>query len=229
MGKQEKEQAPVHMLLNARADAAKYTHFLKLDPEKQSRILEASYDEFLSKGYGEASTNEIVRKAGISKGLLFRYFGSKEGLYQYLMEESTRRIAGEALGALPTESGDVFEIIKSLIQLKITVCQRYPKETNFLIAAWTANLPDNLLRLRERVADMSNYYYDTVLGLLDEDLLHNTVEKSLAVEIIVWVCEKYTDKVLSSGAIDKKAESWNRTAEDLDKYMDILRRGLYKE
>ena len=205
-----------------------YAHFLKLNDEKQERILAAAYDEFLEKSYGEASTNIITQKAGISKGLLFRYFGNKEGLYKFLMKESARRIAREAFTALPTESGDVFAIIKSIIQLKIMVCLRYPKETDFLIAAWVANLPESLLQQREKMMGVSYDYFDVICGLLDESLLRDKVEKNVAAEIIAWVCEKYTAKVLSNGSVDKTAESWNRVAEDLDKYMGALRSGLYK-
>jgi len=227
LGKDEHE--PTQALTKAyNASNEEYAHFLKLNDEKRERVLASAYDEFLEKGYGEASTNIITKKAGISKGLLFRYFGNKEGLYKFLMEESARRIAGEALTALPTESGDVFAIIKSIIQLKIAVCLRYPKETGFLIAAWVANLPESLLRQREKMIGMSYNYFDVVCGLLDDSLLRDNVEKNVAAEIIAWVCEKYTDKVLSSGAVDTTTESWNRVAEDLDKYMGALRRGLYK-
>ena len=45
-----------------------------MDEEKKQKIINASIEEF-SKGYSLASTNEIVRKAGVSKGLLFHYFG----------------------------------------------------------------------------------------------------------------------------------------------------------
>jgi len=227
MGKDEHE--PTQALTQAyNASNEEYAHFLKLSDEKRERVLESAYDEFLEKGYGEASTNIITQKAGISKGLLFRYFGNKEGLYKFLMEESARRIAGEALTALPTESGDVFAIIKSIIQLKIAVCMRYPKETDFLIAAWVANLPESLLRQRDKMMGMSHNYFDVVCGLLDDSLLRNNVEKNVAAEIIAWVCEKYTEKVLSSGEVDVTTDSWNRIAEDLDKYMGALRCGLYK-
>jgi len=223
------EHEPTQALIkNYNADNEKYAHFLKLNDEKRERILASAYDEFLEKGYGEASTNIITQKAGISKGLLFRYFGNKEGLYKFLMEESARRIADEALSALPNESGDVFAIIKSIIQLKIAVCLRYPKETDFLIAAWTANLPENLLRQREKMMGMSYNYFDIICGLLDDSLLRDNIEKNVAAEIIAWVCEKYTDKVLSNGAVDTTSESWNRVAEDLDKYMSALKSGLYK-
>jgi len=227
LGKDERE-ATQALIKSFNPSNEEYAHFLKLNDEKRERILASAYDEFLEKGYGEASTNTITQKAGISKGLLFRYFGSKEGLYKFLMEESARRIAGEALTALPTESGDVFAIIKSIIQLKITVCLRHPKETDFLIAAWVANLPESLLRQREKMMGISYSYFDVVCSLLDDSLLRDNVEKNVAAEIITWVCEKYTDKVLSSGAVDTTAESWNRIVGDLDKYMGALRCGLYK-
>jgi len=43
--------------------------FLALEPEKQSRIINAAIKEFVHKGYNKASTNEMVKDADISKGL----------------------------------------------------------------------------------------------------------------------------------------------------------------
>ncbi|MDR1563374.1 MAG: TetR/AcrR family transcriptional regulator [Oscillospiraceae bacterium] len=205
-----------------------YAHFIKLDEEKRERILTAAYDEFLEKGYGEASTNALTKKAGISKGLLFRYFGSKEGLYKFLMIESARRIAHKALSALPSEQGDVFAIIKGIVQHKIAVCLTFPKETNFLIAAWNTNLPDSLREQRKQMTSISNNYFDIVCDLLDDSLLRVNLEKTVAAEIIAWVCEKFSDKVLFGGIVGINEESWNHISEDLDKYMDALRCGLYK-
>jgi AcrR family transcriptional regulator len=227
LGKDEQKSAQ-SLAKTLNAGSEEYGHFLNLGGEKRERVLGAAYDEFLEKGYGEASTNVITQKAGISKGLLFHYFGSKEGLYKFLMEESARRIATEALAAIPAGNGDVFAIIKSVIQIKITVCLRHPKETDFLIAAWSANLPESLLRQRENMAGMSSGYFDVVFGLIDGGMIRDGTDKTIAAEIIAWVCEKYTDKVLSSGAVDTMAESWNRIAENMDKYFDALRHGLYK-
>jgi len=49
-----------------------------IEPEKRDRILNAAIEEFASFPFEKASTNHIVAKAGISKGLLFHYFGSKQ-------------------------------------------------------------------------------------------------------------------------------------------------------
>ena len=210
-------------------DSKEYAHFLKLDEEKQKRVLAAAYSEFLEKGYAEASTNVITQNAGISKGLLFHYFGNKEGLYKFLMREATRRIASEAVPELPNEETDVFALIKSIIQVKISVCLHYPTETKFMVSAWKTNLPERLLQELKKMVDMSGNYVDMLVAMLDVQLLKDGVEKEVAIEIIAWVCEKYTEKLLASNMLDTEATSWNLIAEDLDKYLDALRGGLYKE
>ena len=62
--------------------------FEKLDEEKRQNILRAALNIFAVKGYKDASTNKIVKEAGISKGTLFYYFKNKEGLYHYLIDYS---------------------------------------------------------------------------------------------------------------------------------------------
>jgi len=55
----------------------------QLEALKQTRkeqILLASLDLFSDKGYQNTSINDIAKKAGLSKGLLYNYFESKEVL-----------------------------------------------------------------------------------------------------------------------------------------------------
>ena len=55
--------------------------FKKLSPEKREQILEAAAKEFAAHGYKEASLNNILAKAGISKGAAYYYFDNKTDLY----------------------------------------------------------------------------------------------------------------------------------------------------
>ena len=64
--------------------------FFDLNKEKQDRMINASLKLFALNGYKHASTDDIVTEAGISKGLLFHYFGSKLGLYTFLYDYSVR-------------------------------------------------------------------------------------------------------------------------------------------
>ena len=56
--------------------------FFDLKKEKQDRMINAALKVFALHGYRHACTDDIVKEAAISKGLLFHYFGSKL-LYLY--------------------------------------------------------------------------------------------------------------------------------------------------
>ena len=53
--------------------------FFDLKKEKQDRMINAALKVFALNGYRHASTDDIVREAAISKGLLFHYFENKLG------------------------------------------------------------------------------------------------------------------------------------------------------
>lgn len=55
-----------------------------------ARILDAAQEEFMAAGYERANTNNIVARFGGSKATLFRYFPSKQALFEGVI----RRIAG---------------------------------------------------------------------------------------------------------------------------------------
>ncbi len=60
--------------------------FFDLKKEKQDRMINASLKIFALQGYRHASTDDIVKEAAISKGLLFHYFGSKLGVYHLRLQ-----------------------------------------------------------------------------------------------------------------------------------------------
>lgn len=80
------------------------------------QLYEAALDEFSRKSWGEASLNDILRQAGVSKGSLYHHFGDKFGLYLALMDIIAQRKLAFFLPRLQGigESGDFFETVKNL-------------------------------------------------------------------------------------------------------------------
>ena len=60
--------------------------FLKLDDEKQKRIVEAGIEEFSRKLFADASINQIIKNAGIARGSFYLYFEDKLDFYCYLLD-----------------------------------------------------------------------------------------------------------------------------------------------
>lgn len=55
--------------------------FYQLEPQKQMDIINAGIEYFARFEYKKASTEDIARRAGISKSLLFHYFKNKETFF----------------------------------------------------------------------------------------------------------------------------------------------------
>src|SRR5699024_7893602 len=92
--------------------------FNNLKPEKQKTIV-------------NASTNEIVKQAHISKGSLFNYFNSKKELYCYLISYSTQ-ILEDMYEEIDLSETDLFNRIENIGLQKLYVQQKYPEIFDFL-------------------------------------------------------------------------------------------------
>jgi AcrR family transcriptional regulator len=54
----------------------------------KTAILKAAKDAFSQVGYAHAGVRQIAQSAGVDRALIVRYFGSKEGLFQAVLEQA---------------------------------------------------------------------------------------------------------------------------------------------
>lgn len=54
--------------------------------ERRNRIIEASLELFVRRGYGATRIKDIAEKAGMSMGLFFHYFKNKDEVYELLID-----------------------------------------------------------------------------------------------------------------------------------------------
>jgi TetR/AcrR family transcriptional regulator len=69
-------------------------------------ILDTAEDEFAKSGYAGARVDEIARRAGYNKGLLFRYFTDKLNLYKEVLkraDQETNELRARVLAPLFTD------------------------------------------------------------------------------------------------------------------------------
>lgn len=69
---------------------------------RESQILDIAAAEFGTRGYANASMNAVATQAGISKPLIYGYFGSKDGLYLACLHRAGKGLV-EAVGSAQTE------------------------------------------------------------------------------------------------------------------------------
>lgn len=72
--------------------------FTALDPAKRRAILDAAADVFASDGFGGASYNQIIARAGVSKGAMYYYFDDKADLYRTVIRDVAERMKSASGG-----------------------------------------------------------------------------------------------------------------------------------
>lgn len=92
---------------------------LKNSVDRRQQIKQAALSIFARRGYAGTKTNMIASDAGISEGLIYRYFKSKEELYselvQELMEEAIKEL--EHIDLLPgTPLDQVMILTKGMLE-----------------------------------------------------------------------------------------------------------------
>ena len=80
----------------------------RVDAAVRQRLLAAALDSFTRKGYAATSVREVVAAAGVTKPVLYYYFGSKEGIYLELMND-TYALFAKRLDLLAACQGSVRE------------------------------------------------------------------------------------------------------------------------
>lgn len=61
-------------------------------PDRREDLLEAGTRLFLHRSYDELGIDDIAREAGVARGLLYYYFGSKRGLYAAVIDRAAQEL-----------------------------------------------------------------------------------------------------------------------------------------
>lgn len=68
--------------------------FEEMRESRRKQIMDSALELFASEGYNHSSIAKMAKHAGISKGLVYNYFESKEQLLTAIIEEGVQEIMG---------------------------------------------------------------------------------------------------------------------------------------
>jgi AcrR family transcriptional regulator len=72
-------------------------------PVRERQLVELAEALFAERGYTGASMDELARRAGITKPVVYELFGSKEGLFGACVDRSIENLAAEIAAAVRAE------------------------------------------------------------------------------------------------------------------------------
>ncbi|MGO0123431.1 TetR/AcrR family transcriptional regulator [Desulfothermobacter acidiphilus] len=105
------------------------------EKDSRERILAAAEELFAARGIEGARVDEIARRAGVNKRMIYHYFGSKEGLYRSVLEANHARALEAGRSALRRPLG-LQERVAEAIRSYFHFLARHPNYPRLM--AWEA-------------------------------------------------------------------------------------------
>ncbi len=207
-------------------------HLEALPEDKRQKILQASLGEFAEHGYINASTNRIVKAAGISKGLLFHYFGSKKKLFLYVLDHTIHHLMGKMNRYSAALTGDLFETMGQYALIKMQIGIEEPQMYHILYDVYV-NLPVEIKEeLMERYGQILSDQRKSFIMTMDPSRLREGVTAETAANLITDFLDGYYQRSIDQYKAmtpDELLASMDDMKEEIMGYLYIIKRGIYKD
>ena len=200
---------------------------INLDIEKRDNIINSAMKEFSKNSFQKASTNVIVEDAGISKGLLFHYFGTKDNLYKYLEYFCIKVIMEKVVDELDWEQKDIFLRLKEISIIKFEVFQQYPYLADFSLKVFKDKTVEEIMHINPDFP--IELYSQIYTHNIDYSLFKEDIDVERAINIIQWTLEKYSDEFRRNIKDSTMEFDYKAIEKEIYMYIDMLKVCFYKE
>lgn len=210
-----------------------FDNFEKLPEDKKKKIIDVCIEEFAEYGYEKSSTNRIVEKAGISKGILFHYFKSKKKLFLYIFDfvidyyMDKIKIYKEKIN-----TNDLFERLVQWGLIKINIFLEEPVMYE-MFAKTYLSIPKKIENeIYERLKHIKGDGLEIFLEDIDMSRFREDINFDKAIELLLTSIETLSEKYIQQfkgkeiEMIDE--DSYIDMIESIQEYMDLLKWGFYK-
>ncbi len=124
------------------------------DDGRRGAILDAAATVFAEEGFAGARVDDIARRAGVNKAMLYYHVGDKRALYTAVLMRSFDRVQTTVAVAM-SEATEPAERLARVITSLTDIVTTYPEHPRMVlreVASGARNLPDDVLRRMLEVA-----------------------------------------------------------------------------
>lgn len=196
--------------------------FFDLKKEKQDRMINAALKVFALQGYRHASTDDIVREAAISKGLLFHYFETKLGVYQFIYDYSVKYMNIELRATVGSREKDLFVIMKQAECARMHAMRGYPYMQQFLNRTASEDVSEALLAVEEKKSVLEETY-----GMINAQIDYSMLPEGVDGEKLRKMLD-FTIKGLMTERFQNASFQPEMLYKEICGYLDMMRQLIYR-
>ena len=204
-----------------------YETFENLPEDRKEQILQVCIEEFAKNGFGNTSTNTIVKRLGISKGLLFLYFKNKVHLYLYLIDYLIKIYYDKFFSLFPnqkpTEFIEIFNFIGDFYKVLII-------ENPYILVFFLKmemNVPPEI---KQEIDFLRNEYHERFLKNLNMNYLRKDINIQKMLDLLHMASYHVGQMILSDydGDMDCFKKYADKYIREYNEYIDIIKLGAFE-
>lgn len=137
-----------------RADQVARPKFQRRKEDRPAEITRAAMDAFAENGYAATKVNDVARRAGVSKGLLYLYFKTKEDLFKAVVRNVVSPRVDALIASVEASDHGAEEFLRGPF---LTIAKSVPKSpARILLRLMIAEGPKH--------PDLIRWYWENVVS-----------------------------------------------------------------
>ena len=161
--------------------------------------------------------------------MLFYYFKSKQGLFNYLIDYAINIIDSEYLDHINMEEKDFIERFRQITQIKMTYHYENLNVSTFISNIYLDDELDLPVDLEKRLTNMMEDGLSKLYENIDYSLFRKDIDKDKAFQLIRWSMEGYQNDLLNELKGKNIALlNLNPYWDDFYEYLAVLKTIFYK-
>lgn len=191
--------------------------FERADNERKNLILEVGIEEFAAKGYENANINVIAKKAGISIGLMYKYFSTKEDLFITCLQRGTQIIDADLFAIMKNDD----KILVKAEKLIRTMVRHSKQNSNYIKMYNEISAERDHQRVTAIVEEIEKRRSDIYITYISEALTKGDVRGDMDARMFSFFLDNLLNELLFSYTCDYHKERFKvYTGIDINKLDD---------
>lgn len=201
--------------------------FFRLSVEKQNIITNAALKSFGTNGYKKSSISDIAIAAGISKAMIFHYFGTKRALYLYLMELCGNLLITEMDEKFDNTVTDFFGRVLIATNIKITIMKKHPQILSFLTSMYFEDDEEVKAEIQANIKKGEEFRSKITVDSKDASKFKDGIDPKFVMKMFGWLSEGYINQLSSKAGLDP--EALFKEFDEFSICIDLFKNNFYKE
>ena len=194
----------------------------------KNALIKAGFKAFASEDYKKVSTNDIVKEAGVSKGLLFHYFKNKENFYMNLYEMAWNIIYREVFADFPFENTDLFERLKLFLMRKTETLLNHKTLASFIKSVHMNTIPTITKRRAKIYLGINQKHYKRLFDSHDESKLAHPEYFEELFKTVAWTFSRIVNEWEKAYHKMNNEEALRILEKEMTHYVDFFKLNFYK-